>query len=414
MSPSMALSRLLAIMGSGETAPTMVTTHKALFERLGSGATGVLLDTPYAFQENAPDISARAVDYFRRSVGRELAVASGAVEDVLARIAAAPLVFAGPGSPSYALRRWAGTPVPDAVAAKVREGGCVTFASAAALTLGVATVPVYEIYKVGEEPRWLDGLDLLGAAGLRVAVIPHYDNAEGGNHDTRFCYLGERRLSMLEPELPDGTFVLGVDEHTALVLDLDDGTAEVTGRGGVTVRNDGRSVVFPAGTTVTIDELRAASEGVAVTGPGPVGDVAASGPVAPEPAPERSPLLADVDRLSGEFDAALAAGDAGRAAAAILELEQTIADWAGDTLQSDEPDRARAVLRSMVVRLGEAAGEGLGDPRTRLAPLVEGLLDVRERARSERRFDDADRVRDTLAAAGVEVRDTPSGTEWGL
>ena len=29
-------------------------------------------------------------------------------------------------------------------------------------------------------------------------VIPHYDNNEGGTHDTRFCYLGERRLSMME------------------------------------------------------------------------------------------------------------------------------------------------------------------------------------------------------------------------
>ncbi len=80
------------------------------------------------------------------------------------------------------------------------RGGGVTFASAAALTLGRFTVPVYEIYKVGVEPCWLDGLDVLGPFGLNVAVIPHYDNAEGGHHDTRFCYLGERRLAMLEAE----------------------------------------------------------------------------------------------------------------------------------------------------------------------------------------------------------------------
>ena len=78
-------------------------------------------------------------------------------------------------------------------------------ASAAALTLGVVTVPVYEIYKVGDDPRWLEGLDLLGrATGLRAAVVPHYDNAEGGNHDTRFCYMGERRLRDLEAMRPDG------------------------------------------------------------------------------------------------------------------------------------------------------------------------------------------------------------------
>jgi hypothetical protein len=51
---------------------------------------------------------------------------------------------------------------------------------------------------VGAPPYWLDGLDLLRQLGLKVAVIPHYDNTEGGTHDTRFCYLGERRLRLME------------------------------------------------------------------------------------------------------------------------------------------------------------------------------------------------------------------------
>ena len=55
----------------------------------------------------------------------------------------------------------------------------MTFATAAALTLGAFTVPVYEIYKVGEDPHWLEGLDVLGSVGLSVAVVPHYNNAEG-------------------------------------------------------------------------------------------------------------------------------------------------------------------------------------------------------------------------------------------
>ena len=42
--------------------------------------------------------------------------------------------MAGPGSPSYALRQWAGGPIPDALATKLRDGGIVTMASAAALT----------------------------------------------------------------------------------------------------------------------------------------------------------------------------------------------------------------------------------------------------------------------------------------
>ena len=68
------------------------------------------------------------------------------VEQALNRVRAADYLFAGPGSPTYALRQWAGTQVPDLVRAKLRHGGAVTFASAAALTLGRFTVPVYEIY----------------------------------------------------------------------------------------------------------------------------------------------------------------------------------------------------------------------------------------------------------------------------
>ncbi|HXQ58498.1 MAG TPA: hypothetical protein VN799_00320, partial [Acidimicrobiales bacterium] len=199
------LPRLLTVMGSGETAPTMIKVHRSVVQRLGPGPVhGILLDTPFGFQTNAPDIAARAVDYFRDSVGATLEVAGlrsaadlepPGGDAVIARIAAAPLVFSGPGSPTYALRQWRGTLVPAVLAEKLALGGAVTFASAAALALGIVAVPVYEVYKVGEEARWVEGLDLLGALGLHVALIPHYDNAEGGTHDTRYSYLGEERLA---------------------------------------------------------------------------------------------------------------------------------------------------------------------------------------------------------------------------
>jgi len=384
-------ARLLTIMGSGETAPTMVKTHRAVFER--AGGSGVLLSTPYGFQENASEISARAVDYFRRSVGVEVEAVD---ETQLNRLRQAPVIFSGPGSPTFALRAWAGTPVPDVLADRLREGGCVTFASAAALTLGVATLPVYEIYKAGETPRWLDGLDLLAIGGLRAAVIPHFDNAEGGTHDTRYCYLGERRLAMLEEQLPEGAVVLGVDEHTACTLDLDAGSAAVTGLGRVTVRVAGKSTTFEAGETVPIAELQH-------PGRAPTAAPPAAAPAAPL---ERSPLLAEVERLERRFDAAVGGGEMASAVEAVVELEQAIHDWSGDTLQSDEPDRARAVLRSLVGRLGDAAAT------SRLPVLVEAVLRERERARGERRWEDADRLRDALVAAGIEVRDEAGGTVW--
>src|SRR5260370_10913791 len=99
-------------MGSGETSPTMVTIHKALVAKLGTGDhSAILLDTPYAFQENASEISARARSYFARSVGLKVQLASDAAPARLAPIRWADWWFCGPGRPAYTLSRWRGLPV---------------------------------------------------------------------------------------------------------------------------------------------------------------------------------------------------------------------------------------------------------------------------------------------------------------
>ena len=417
-------------MGSGETSPTMVTTHRRLVERLGPPPVpAVLLDTPFGFQTNADVLSQRTVAYFRDSVGLDMDVVTWrsaaeastlAGERSLARLRSARYVFAGPGSPSYALRQWAGSPVPELLAAKLETGGCVTFASAAALTLGALTVPVYEIYKVGENPRWLPGLDLLDAAGLPgVAVIPHYDNAEGGNHDTRYCYLGEPRLAALEQQLDVEGFVLGIDEHTGVILDLDDGTATVVGRGGLTVRQQGHSVVFPTGTTVGTAELRAAGRGSLgpASGTGGVDHHREQGSApleGPEGEEATASLAEAVRAVEARFDAAVAARDVDAAVACVLDLDTAIAAWSSDTLQSDQAPVARAALRQMVVRLGELASAGALDPEAVVRPLVEALVEARAAARHAGDWGTADAVRDQLVSAGVELRDTPEGTRWRL
>jgi hypothetical protein len=421
--------RILAIMGSGETAPTMAKVHRALFERFEAGATPVpaaILDTPYGFQENADELSSRTLEFFATSVGRPVAVASYRSRDVdglvlataVARIRESRYVMAGPGSPSYALREWAGGPIPDALAAKLIGGGILTMASAAALTVGVVTIPVYEVYKVGEEPRWLEGLDLLGrATGLRAAVVPHFDNAEGGTHDTRFCYMGERRLRMLEAALPDGAFILGVDSHTALVLDLEAGTAAVSGLGGVTVRVAGRGAVFPGGREVAIDAFSEAARelaaGQAVDVDREFGD-RRPGTAGSSPAVVAAPLRDSMAELEGSFIEALGRGDIRAAVGALLDLDSAISARVRRGEDSPDLDNADATFRSLIARLGERAEVGTRDPRETLEPFVAALLELRARARAARDWATADLVRDRLAAAGVEVRDGPDGSSWVL
>jgi hypothetical protein len=422
--------RILAIMGSGETAPTMAKVHRALFERFGAGpVAAAILDTPYGFQENADDLSLRTVRFFAESVGREVSVASYRSRDVdaltaataLGRIREARYLMAGPGSPSYALRQWTDGPIPAALADLLRDGGILTMASAAALTLGTVTIPVYEIYKVGEDPRWLPGLDLMAAAtGLNVAVVPHYDNAEGGNHDTRFCYMGERRLRILERQLPPGTWILGVDSHTALVLDLERRTATVSGLGGVTVRVAGRSSVFRSGSEVRIDRLVAVASQMAAGEPVDAGVESGEdasigpGPDGARPARSPEPLRDEMAGLEGSFIAALGHHDSRGAVAALLDLDAAIDARVRAGEDSPDLDNARSTFRALIARLGEAAGAAGADPRSTVDPFVETLLGLRARARDARDWATADLIRDRLIEAGVEVRDGADGSSWVL
>jgi cyanophycinase-like exopeptidase len=416
----MTAPRVLAIMGSGETAPTMTSVHAELFRRAGGAAArAVMLDTPYGFQENAEEIAARSLAYFHDSVGHDVEVATFRdaqtatpleYEQMCARLAQADWVFAGPGSPSYAVRQWAATRVPELLADKLRTGGVVVFASAAAVTLGEVCLPVYEIYKVGESVRWIAGLDLLRETGLRAAVIPHYSNAEGGTHDTRYCYMGERRLRILEAMLPEGCDILGVDEHTAAIIDIDAATMSVLGRGRVTWRRRGVERHWRAGEVVALDSVGATGETDDRVSEGVVAEVAAE----PPGALQTSPLMETVRAQREEALRAFDARDPDAGVAAILAVETALHEWSHDTLQSDEPDRGREVLRELMVRLGELARQGAADPRARLAPMVDALLCLRDAARADRRFEDADRLRDALIAGGVAVHDTPTGSTWEL
>lgn len=377
----------LVIMGSGETAPTMVGTHREALERVGASQV-VVLDTPFAFQENVESLTAKLVEFFDVSLRTTATVASlrtveaEALEVERFRLALreAAAVFAGPGSPSYALKVWHQHDVGGLLTDVVLRGGSLTMASAAALTLGARTIPVYEMYKVGEDPHWLEGLDVMGRLGVPCIVVPHWNNAEGGDHDTSRCFIGQRRLGILTEGLDTG--VLGVDEHTAATIDFDEGRLVVSGKGTVTLRGSSERILS-SGESIDLSRLQ---ELLAVDG----------SPAAPPPA--------DHSAEEDTFDRSLDEADADGMVRAMLAVEESV---------EGDPSLHRE-LRSMIVQLGAAARQGLVDPRTVVGGFVELLLELRRDAREARRYDESDRIRDGLAELGVEVRDTPVGPEWEL
>lgn len=258
----------VALMGSGETSPTGRQIHEGLFRRLTPPVRVAILETPAGFEVNSAHVAGQISEFlqthlpnYQPQVNVIPARRRGAVEGpdnplILAPLLMSNYIFMGPGSPSYAVRHLADTLAMHMVVARHRLGATLSFASAAAVAMGRYALPTYEIYKAGEDPHWRPGLDLLGPFGMNLVFITHWNNSEGGAHlDTSRCYMGEARMNYLLSLLPPEVTVLGIDEHTALIMDMVEESCSIMGRGGVTRIYRGRETVYPSGSTFSLHEL---------------------------------------------------------------------------------------------------------------------------------------------------------------
>jgi hypothetical protein len=102
----------------------------------------------------------------------------------------------------------------------------------------------------------VDGLNLLGAYGFDLAIVPHWNNNEGGDElDTSRCFIGEARMAELVQQLPDSMRILGIDEHTAVVFDFEETCCLVLGKGNVRTISRGQECVYEAGGSFPFSEL---------------------------------------------------------------------------------------------------------------------------------------------------------------
>lgn len=405
------VSGTIALMGSGELTATMVEVHKEL---LRGRTRAVFLDTPAGFQSNVDDISHKAVEYFRTRIRHPLGVVSCRSAQTLTAAGAgqslhtlrqAGYILIGPGSPTYAVRQWRQTPIPDILAARITAGACLTAASAAALTVGRFTLPVYEIYKVGADLHWVDGLDLLGRVGCDLVVVPHWNNAEGGTHDTRYCYMGAARFAQLEAMLPPDTVILGLDEHTACILDIAAGEARVRGIGRVTLRCRGRETVFGKGEVIPLDVLRGAAE-IAV----PSAQHAADGREPDADSAEPAGFWNAVHELERRFQDDLDPGRVQSLSGTLMDFDALLWRAAREGAREEDLSQARELFREMLAMLGARFAHSDDSA----GALIEALLEFREKLRTQENWAGADALRTGLERAGITVQDTAGGYHWEL
>src|SRR5262249_54774299 len=84
-------------------------------------------------------------------------------------------------------------------------------------------------------------------------------------------------------------------------------------------------------------------------------------------------------------------------------------------IDDDDLDRAAsgvATVRELAGALGLELDDGARDTIDAEQAEIDALVEQRNRARDQRDFTEADRIRAELAARGVTLEDTPTGTVW--
>lgn len=258
----------VALFGSGEAAPSGRRVHEWLFRRLESPIRIAILETPAGFELNSAQVAGRIGDFLDERLQNyhpQVDIIPARKKNtphspddgtIAAPILKANYIFMGPGSPTYAVRQLANSLAWHYVIARHRLGATLALASAAAIAISAQTLPVYEIYKVGEDLHWKPGLDLFAPYGLKLVFISHWNNTQGGNElDTSCCWMGRSRMEALLQMLPPDLTVVGVDEHTAFILELEAERCRIMGKGSVTTIRNGEEHAFLAGEQFPIDTL---------------------------------------------------------------------------------------------------------------------------------------------------------------
>ena len=263
----MALGRI-AFLGSGETSLAGGRIFESLAREINGPLRIALMETPAGFELNSAQVVGRVGEFMKTRLQNYKPVVdviaarkkgsafSPDDPEIVKPLLHANMIFMGPGSPTYAIRQLKDTLTWDVIRARHRLGATLIFASAATISIGAHALPVYEIYKVGQDVHMVDGLNLFADFGLHVSFIPHWNNAEGGvDLDTSRCFIGMDRFGEWCGLVPAENETIGLDEHTGLIIDFESGLCEVSGVSSVSLVRECNPEMFPSGSRFPLSEL---------------------------------------------------------------------------------------------------------------------------------------------------------------
>ena len=232
----------LVLFGSGEIAPSAQKVHDRVLRGIAKDKPNVvILSTPAGFQPNVKVVCEEIKSFFERHLKNyhprvEILYANTLEQSNNSTnvqfLDNADYIFAGPGSPTYAVGNLRGSLLLTKITERVRAGASVGLSSAAAIAFSRFALPVYEIYKAGFDLYWENGLDFYTEIFSQLTVITHFNNNEGGKkNDTSRAWMGKQRFEELFAMLPKEKKLWGIDEHTAVLINLQTKKIETLGKG---------------------------------------------------------------------------------------------------------------------------------------------------------------------------------------
>ncbi len=258
----------IAFLGSGETSLAGGRLFETLARKLDQPIRIALMETPAGFELNSAQVVGRVGDFMKTRLQNYKPIAdviparkkesafSPDDPKMIEPLLHANVIFMGPGSPTYAIRHLKDTLAWNVIRARHRMGATLIFASAATISIGAHALPVYEIYKVGQDVHVVDGLNLFGDFGLHLSFTPHWNNAEGGvDLDTSRCFVGMDRYAEWCNLVPSENTTLGLDEHTGIIMDFESGMCEISGVSSVSLVRECDPKIHPSGTKFALSEL---------------------------------------------------------------------------------------------------------------------------------------------------------------
>lgn len=258
----------IAFLGSGETSLAGGRVFEQLAREINEPLRIALLETPAGFELNSGQVAGRVADFLKTRLQnfnpqidivparKKNTAFSPDDPEICAPLLHANFIFMGPGSPTYAIRQLKDSLAWEILRARQRLGATLVFASAATIAVGAFGVPVYEIYKVGLDVHTVPGLDFFADFASPLSIVPHWNNTDGGaDVDTSRCFLGMDRFAEWCARLPADQTIIGLDEHTGLIMDFEKRECQVVGVSSVSLVRECDPKIYPAGTTFPLDEI---------------------------------------------------------------------------------------------------------------------------------------------------------------